>query len=200
MVAVPIFLKEIQRFPRALGDRFLFGNRRVADILLKSGAVMGHPDVCSALMEGGQDILVFPGGSYEAVKPVSERYELLWQDRLGFVKLAAKHGYTVMPFGLVGPEEFYGHLTEGRDLLESPLGRILTQLGILNEGTRTDFTAAPGREPPGAPCLSHSAVTWALASPSIYRNARESGLRRSGCTRYGKKLPARSNTSSRICC
>jgi 1-acyl-sn-glycerol-3-phosphate acyltransferase len=139
MVAAPIFLKELKRFPRALGDRFLFSNRRVADALLKSGAVMGHPDVCSALMAAGQDVLVFPGGAYESVKPVSERYELQWQERLGFVKLAAQHGYTVMPFGLVGPDEFYGHLTEGRNLLESPLGRILTHLGILNEGTRTDF-------------------------------------------------------------
>jgi 1-acyl-sn-glycerol-3-phosphate acyltransferase len=139
MVTTPIFLKELNRFPRALGDKFLFGNRRVADFLLKHGAVLGHPDVCAALMKDGQDVLVFPGGAYESVKPVSERYELQWQERLGFVKIAALHGYTVMPFGLVGPDEFYGHLTEGRDLLESPLGRILTHLGILNEGTRTDF-------------------------------------------------------------
>jgi 1-acyl-sn-glycerol-3-phosphate acyltransferase len=139
IVAAPIFLKELNRFPRALGDRFLFGNRRVADQLLKSGAVLGHPNVCTALMEDGQDLLVFPGGASEAVKPVSELYELHWKERLGFVKLAALHGYTVMPFGMVGPDEFYGHLTEGRDLLESPLGRILTRLGILNEGTRTDF-------------------------------------------------------------
>ena len=94
IVAAPIFLKEFNRFPRALGDRFLFGNRSVADQLLRGGAVLGHPDVCAALMEDGQDVLVFPGGAYEAVKPVSELYELHWKERLGFVKLAALHGYT----------------------------------------------------------------------------------------------------------
>jgi 1-acyl-sn-glycerol-3-phosphate acyltransferase len=139
IVAAPIFLKELNRFPRPLGDRILFSNQRIADQLLKSGAVLAHPDVCAALMKDGQDVLVFPGGAGESVKPVSELYELHWKERLGFVKLAAQHGYTVMPFGMVGPDEFYGHLTEGRDLLESPLGHLLTRLGILNEGTRTDF-------------------------------------------------------------
>lgn len=139
LVTAPIFIKELNRFPRALGDRFLFYNRHVADLLLNNGAVMGHQDVCSALMEDGQDILVFPGGAYEAVKPASARYELQWKDRIGFVKLAAWYGYTVVPFGLVGPDEFYGHLVEGRDLIASPLGRFLRHLGILNEHTRTDM-------------------------------------------------------------
>ena len=65
----PIFLKELQRFPRAMGDKFLFSNERVANILVKQGIVMGHPDVCGALMDARQDLLLFPGGAYESVKP-----------------------------------------------------------------------------------------------------------------------------------
>jgi len=139
MVLGPVFVKELDRFPRGMGDKFLFTNPRVADYVLKSGAVMGHPEVCSALMKDRQDLLVFPGGAHEAVKPASEIYELQWKKRYGFVKLAAQHGYTIMPFGLVGPDEFYGHYMEGQDLPDSGLGRLLRRLGLLNDDIRADI-------------------------------------------------------------
>jgi 1-acyl-sn-glycerol-3-phosphate acyltransferase len=139
MVLGAVFVKELDRFPRGMGDKFLFTNPRVADYVLKSGAVMGHPEVCSALMKDRQDLLVFPGGAHEAVKPASEIYELQWKERYGFVKLAAQHGYTIMPFGLVGPDEFYGHYMEGQDLPDSGLGRLLKRLGLLNDDIRADI-------------------------------------------------------------
>jgi len=135
----PIFIKELGRFPRGLGDKFLFTIDRVADQIVKLGGVMGHPEVCSAMMEAGKDLMVFPGGAHEAVKPARDMYELMWKERYGFVKLAARHGYTIMPFGIVGPDEFYGHLMEGEDLPGSLLGRLLTRFGLLNENTRSDM-------------------------------------------------------------
>ena len=135
----PILQKELNRFVRGLGDKFLFGSPRVADYIVKRGAVMGHPDVCSALMKDGQDLIVFPGGAHEAVKPASEMYELQWKERYGFIKLAAKHGYTIMPFGLVGPDEFYGHLIEGQEIPDSSLGKILRRAGLINDDLRADI-------------------------------------------------------------
>ncbi|MFT4519042.1 MAG: 1-acyl-sn-glycerol-3-phosphate acyltransferase [Halioglobus sp.] len=139
LVIAPIFMNELQRFPRAMGDKFLFANRPIADFLMKTGAVMGHPKVCTALMKDGQDLLVFPGGAHEAVKPASEMYELQWKERYGFVKLAAANGYTIMPFGLVGPDEFYSHFMEGQDIPDSGLGRVLTRMGVLNDDFRSDI-------------------------------------------------------------
>lgn len=138
-VITPLFLKELQRFPRGMGDKFLFSNPRIASFLLANGLVMGHPDVCAALMEDKQDLLVFPGGAHEAVKPISQLYQLQWKERYGFVKLAAFHGYTIMPFGLVGPDEFYDHWIEGQELPESAIGRVLSRLGLLTEDTRFDI-------------------------------------------------------------
>lgn len=138
-VITPLLLKELHRFTRSMGDKFLFSNRRIADFLVSKGLVMGHPDVCAALMQAKQDLLVFPGGAYESVKPVSKFYDLQWKERYGFVKMAALYGYTIMPFGLVGPDEFYGHLIEGQELPDSPLGRLLTRMGVLHEGIRFDI-------------------------------------------------------------
>ncbi|MEM1111820.1 MAG: lysophospholipid acyltransferase family protein [Pseudomonadota bacterium] len=135
----PVMMKEMGIFPRGMGDRFLFTNERLADFVLSMGGVMGHPDVCDALMENGEDILVFPGGAHEAVKPARQMYTLQWRERYGFVRLAAKHGYTIQPFGIVGPDEFYDHLIEGEELPDSALGPILRRLGLLTENTRPDM-------------------------------------------------------------
>lgn len=138
-VLSPLMQKELGRFPRGLADKFLFNFDRVGDFVLKFGAVLGHPQVCSALMEHGSDIVVFPGGAHEAVKTTSDFYTLKWKERLGFVKLAALHGYTIMPFGIVGPDEFYSHAMEGHEIPESRLGKILTRFGVLTENTRSDM-------------------------------------------------------------
>lgn len=135
----PIMQEELGRFVRPLGDKFLFTVPAIGDRLLHMGAVMGHPDVCAALMRDGQDVIVFPGGAHEAVKPSRDIYELQWKERYGFVRLAARHGYTIVPFGMVGPDEFYNHLIEGEDLPDSTLGYLLRRFGLLDENTRSDM-------------------------------------------------------------
>ncbi len=139
MVLTPVVLKQLGRFLRPMGDRFTFSLPGSEDFFLKRGAVLGHPRVCSALMEAGEDLLVFPGGAHEAVKPKRDLYTLQWKQRYGFVRLAAEHGYTIMPFGMVGPDDFYDHLMEGEDLPDSALGQVLRRLGILSENTRPDL-------------------------------------------------------------
>ncbi|MEH6591874.1 MAG: lysophospholipid acyltransferase family protein [Halioglobus sp.] len=138
-VLAPVLLKEYGRWVRGLGDRFLFANDSVADFVIQLGGVIGHPEVCSAMMENQRDLLVFPGGAHEAVKSAEDMYALQWKERYGFIKLAAKHGYTIMPFGLVGPDEFYGHLIEGHELPDSMLGKVLSRMGILTDDTRSDM-------------------------------------------------------------
>ncbi|MEH6593288.1 MAG: lysophospholipid acyltransferase family protein [Halioglobus sp.] len=139
MMMAPLMQKELGRFPRGLGDKFLFSVSAVSDYILKRGAVLGHPQVCSALMENGSDLMVFPGGAHEAVKAKRDMYSLQWKERYGFVKLAAMHGYTIMPFGIVGPDEFYGHAMEGHELPDSALGKLLKRFGVLTDDTRTDM-------------------------------------------------------------
>ncbi len=138
IVLGPIMYYEMNRFLRGLGDRFLFTNPKSRHWLESQGAVVGHPNVCAALMEQGNDLLVFPGGAHEAVKSADQLYELQWKERYGFIKLAAAHGYTIQPFAMVGPDEFYDHLVEGHELLASPFGKILKRLGVFNEQTRDD--------------------------------------------------------------
>ncbi len=138
LVLVPTVYNELGRFLRPMGDRILW-NKATERIFMQQGGVLGHPDVCAALMESGADMLVYPGGTYEALKPKKEQYRLQWKQRHGFVKLAALHGYTIVPVASVGPDEFYDHLIEGEDILFSPLGKLIKQMGQLTGNTRTDI-------------------------------------------------------------
>lgn len=137
ILGLPV-LAEHGRWLRALSDKALWSERN-EDFLLRQGAVIGHPDVCAALMDNGRDILVFPGGAHEATKPEHQKYTLQWKERTGFVRMAAKHGYTIVPTAVVGPEEFYNHLIEGEDLPDSMIGKLLKRVGVLGEDTRTDL-------------------------------------------------------------
>lgn len=139
LVLLPLMLHDYGRFLRPMGDRFLFAERHLADFLVSHGATLGHPEVCAALMEARQDVLVFPGGAHEAVKSAREKYRLQWKDRHGFVRLAARHGYPIVPFALVGPDDFYAHLVEGEALLDSAPGRWLQRAGVLPASLRRDL-------------------------------------------------------------
>jgi 1-acyl-sn-glycerol-3-phosphate acyltransferase len=138
MVLAPAMLVEQKRFLRGLGDRFMW-TPKTEEFILKQGGVLGDPKVCSAMMDAGHDLLVFPGGAHEATKTQSQRYTLQWKERYGFIKMAAMHGYTIMPMALVGPDEFYNHLIEGEDIPNTAIGKLLTKMGLLNENTRPDM-------------------------------------------------------------
>jgi 1-acyl-sn-glycerol-3-phosphate acyltransferase len=133
MVILPTMLEEQGRFLRPMGDKFLFSRPEIANFLLRRGATMGHPEVARALMAHDQDILVFPGGAHEAVKASSDRYTLQWKDRLGFVRLAAEYGYTIQPFGLVGPDEFYEYLLDSEQVVA-----LLKRTGLWSDSLRAD--------------------------------------------------------------
>jgi 1-acyl-sn-glycerol-3-phosphate acyltransferase len=132
MILIPTVYHETGRFLRALADNAWF-QTGTAEKMASSGMVLGHPQVCSALMEAGHDLLVFPGGAAEANKTVEEKYSLVWRERYGFVRMAAQHGYNITPFGMVGPDDWWDHAIEGRDLLNSRPVKLLQKLGVIGE-------------------------------------------------------------------
>lgn len=88
----------------------LTGIRRdLADAL---GAVPGQPDVGAELMRRDETILVFPGGGRDMLKFKGEEYQLMWEGRSGFARLAIAHDYPVVPVGLVGGDDVYRSLVE----------------------------------------------------------------------------------------
>ncbi|MEZ5571079.1 MAG: lysophospholipid acyltransferase family protein [Halioglobus sp.] len=137
LILLPTVYHETGRFLRPMADNIWF-HTAAGRKMVRSGVVLAHPDVCGALMEAGQDLLVFPGGAAEANKNASERYQLVWRERYGFLRLAAKHGYNITPFAMVGPDDGWDHVLEGEDILHSKLVKLLQGIGLFS-GLRDDI-------------------------------------------------------------
>jgi 1-acyl-sn-glycerol-3-phosphate acyltransferase len=138
-VVGPVLYYEANRFVRMMGDNIWLQSEMIGDALINSGMIPGDPRACSAMMQDGHDLLVFPGGSHESLKPESQKYTLQWRERYGFVRMAARHGYSITPFGHVGPDDFYEHRIESEDFLESRLGKLLKRAGVITDEWREDL-------------------------------------------------------------
>jgi 1-acyl-sn-glycerol-3-phosphate acyltransferase len=80
------------------------GLRRLAGAV---GVVDGNQDNAERLLEAGELLLVLPGGLREAVKPRELRYQLLWGQRYGFVRLALRQRAPLIPLACVGADDLF---------------------------------------------------------------------------------------------
>ena len=117
-------------FLRSLGDHAQFKVPVWRELLARFGTVDGTRENCARLMEDGEAILVFPGGGREVAKRKGEKYQLLWKERLGFARMALRHGATIVPFAAVGAEDVYDVVLDADDIMASPLGTILKKLDV----------------------------------------------------------------------
>lgn len=107
----------------------------VGDVLAACGGVVGTPENATKLMENNETLLVFPGGGRELGKFKGEEYQLKWQGRAGFARVAIANDYPIIPFGYVGGDDIY-HSIVTRD---SVLGRITEKVGLAVTG-KSDMT------------------------------------------------------------
>lgn len=128
---------------RGLADRNHFMLPGWRDTLGKLGAVLGTRENCSALMDDGENVLVFPGGGREVMKRKGERYKLLWKNRTGFARMAIRHGYPIIPFASVGVEDAYDIWIDAEDIMNSALGRLLSSSGLAKEYLRDGDVIPP---------------------------------------------------------
>ncbi|MDR3663074.1 MAG: lysophospholipid acyltransferase family protein [Mycobacterium sp.] len=98
---------------RALGQMTGFGG----DLVAAYGGVVGHPDTARELMRHNETVLVFPGGGREMPKFKGEEYQLQWQGRAGFARVAIENGYPIVPVGLVGSDDVYRSVVERDSML-----------------------------------------------------------------------------------
>ena len=122
IVMIPYFVhRELGVRVRGLANRGLAEQRGFsADLLAAAGAVVGNQENGAELMRHDETVLVFPGGGREMPKFKGEDYQLRWEGRSGFARLAIAHDYTIVPVGLVGGDDVFHSLVE-RD---SAWGRV----------------------------------------------------------------------------
>ncbi|RWR94688.1 Diacylglycerol acyltransferase [Cinnamomum micranthum f. kanehirae] len=86
-------------------------------------------------------VLLYPGGVREALHRKGEEYKLFWPDQPEFVRMAARFGATIVPFGVVGEDDIVELVLDYNELTRIPF--IRDWIKYENEGftrLRTDFT------------------------------------------------------------
>lgn len=80
-----------------LGYDLLFAMPGIGEALRRFGAIPAHaPDAAAALADGAC-VIVYPGGDLEACRPWTQRNQIDFAGRTGFVKLALRSGVPVIP-------------------------------------------------------------------------------------------------------
>jgi 1-acyl-sn-glycerol-3-phosphate acyltransferase len=118
-------------YVRGLGDHLHFEVPGWANLVRKLGVVEGTPENCAELFRRKESVLVFPGGGREVAKRKGELYKLKWENRMGFARLAIRHGVPIVPFASVGVEDAFDIVLDGDEILErTPLGQVFDRFGL----------------------------------------------------------------------
>ena len=83
-------LEDKKRQIRGLGDKLIFRIPFLKGFATRVGIVEGTKQNAENLLANDEIVGVAPGGMKEALRSRDRRYEIDWQGRLGFVKLAMK--------------------------------------------------------------------------------------------------------------
>jgi len=165
LLDVPLMIGELWKqkgiYLRGLGDHVHFKVPVWGELLRRFGAVDGTRENCAALMRAGETVLVFPGGAREVAKRKNEHYQLIWKDRLGFARMALRHGCTIVPFAAVGADDAYDIIVDGNEIMQSPIGTLVKKLGI----KRDDFILPIARGFAGTPLPKPQRFYFEFAEP-----------------------------------
>ncbi|KAG2588730.1 acyltransferase-like protein At1g54570, chloroplastic [Panicum virgatum] len=107
------FLREKKKIVRGLAHPLLFGTKFESsrqelsrlDTVSMYGGLPVTPINMYRLFERNEFVLLYPGGVREALHRKNEEYKLFWPDQPEFVRMAARFGVTVIPFGCVGEDD-----------------------------------------------------------------------------------------------
>lgn len=128
---------------RSLGDHFHFKIPGWRELMRNAGTVEGTRENCHRLMEGGEHILVYPGGGREVAKRKGEQYKLAWKTRTGFARMAMEHGYPIIPVASLGADDAYDIHYDAYDFKASKLGQKLLANKTINRLLRNGDVIMP---------------------------------------------------------
>ncbi|XP_022989598.1 acyltransferase-like protein At3g26840, chloroplastic [Cucurbita maxima] len=72
------------------------------------------------LLSSKAHVLLYPGGVREALHRKGEEYRLFWPEQSEFIRMAARFGAKIVPFGVVGEDDFGEVVFDYEDLIKIP--------------------------------------------------------------------------------
>jgi 1-acyl-sn-glycerol-3-phosphate acyltransferase len=105
---------EEQRPIHGTSHDFLMATPGLGDYFRRMGVLPAAPDSISAALKAGHDVMIWPGGDVDALRPWTQRDKVVLGGRTGFVKQAILSGVPIVPVATVGGHDTMFVLTDGR--------------------------------------------------------------------------------------
>ncbi|MDG3011327.1 acyltransferase family protein [Rhodococcus sp. D2-41] len=86
----------------------------VGDFARKFGMIQAGSEGAAELLRQGANVLVYPGGDVEALRPWRDRNRIVFDGRKGFLRLAHENGVKIVPVVATGGQETFFVLNDGR--------------------------------------------------------------------------------------
>jgi 1-acyl-sn-glycerol-3-phosphate acyltransferase len=82
----------------------------------RMGVLPAEPDSMSAALAAGRDVVLYPGGERDSLRPWVKRDDAVLANRMGFVKLAINTGVPIVPVATLGGPDAMPVLATGRKI------------------------------------------------------------------------------------
>ncbi|XP_073025974.1 phytyl ester synthase 1, chloroplastic-like isoform X2 [Primulina eburnea] len=92
----------------------------VCDFVRLYGALCVSPSNLFKLLGMKSHVLLYPGGAREALHRKGEEYKLFWPEEPEFVRMAARFGATIVPFGGIGEDDIAKVVLDYDDMMKVP--------------------------------------------------------------------------------
>lgn len=119
----------------------------LGDFMRRTGALPASAESIGSALAAGHDVIVWPGGDRDALRPWTKRDTVVLAGRHGFVKQAIHSGVPIVPVPTVGGADTLFILTEGGGLARRLRLKALMRLNVLPIAAGVPFGVAPALVP-----------------------------------------------------
>jgi 1-acyl-sn-glycerol-3-phosphate acyltransferase len=104
----------MDRIPRGTAHDFLTASPLIGDYLKKIGVIpASHAGISTALAQG-DDVILYPGGDVDALRPWTKRDEVVFGGRKGWIRMALEADVPIVPVANLGASDTLFVLTDGQ--------------------------------------------------------------------------------------
>jgi 1-acyl-sn-glycerol-3-phosphate acyltransferase len=107
------------RVPRGTAHDFLIKSPGIGDFLKKIGTVSASHEGISTALAAGEDVILYPGGDLDALRPWTQRDKVVFGGRKGWIRMALEANVPIVPVANLGASDTMFVLTDGKTIAKT---------------------------------------------------------------------------------
>src|SRR3954471_16325317 len=108
-----------ERIARGTAHDFLVSAPVIGDYLKKIGVIAASREGIAAALDQGDDVILYPGGDLDAMRPWRQRDEVVFGGRKGWIRMALEAQVPIVPVANVGASDTLFVLTGGEKIAKT---------------------------------------------------------------------------------